>query len=222
MLRGQAQLPSFLDAGKGHYVCCCTSNHNFSAPIRFPTSRSDPVLFSSAHGDVITWGINDFGQLGHGDKQTRSAPTFVTILLGSKVFISSVACGEDHTLALSREGHCYSWGSNRCGQLGRSTERGATRADVPQRITSLPNLSLISCGTEHSAALSTDGEFFLYVSCFYVDFDRSGSDFSLMMQVGQQRCRAMRLEFTRFSLCLYTDACSRPRKLWCIVCRVWS
>eukprot|EP01122_Echinamoeba_exundans_P005045 TRINITY_DN15226_c0_g1_i1.p1 TRINITY_DN15226_c0_g1~~TRINITY_DN15226_c0_g1_i1.p1 ORF type:complete len:1546 (-),score=222.45 TRINITY_DN15226_c0_g1_i1:1026-5663(-) len=140
MLRGQSQLPCFLDAGKGHYVCC-------------------------SHGDVITWGINDLGQLGHGDKQTRSAPTFVTILLGSKVFISSVACGENHTLALSREGVCYSWGSNRCGQLGRSTERGGTRPDVPSRVGDALNnktISYISCGTEHSAAVSSEGELFAW------------------------------------------------------------
>jgi hypothetical protein len=76
-------------------------------------------LLTTAHGDLVTWGLNDSGQLGHGHTKTLENPSFVTIQLGSRVFVSSVACGGSHTLVMSREGLVWSFGSNRYGQLGR-------------------------------------------------------------------------------------------------------
>ena len=36
------------------------------------------------------------------------------------VCIVQIACGDAHTVALSREGVLYSWGGGGCGQLGHS------------------------------------------------------------------------------------------------------
>jgi hypothetical protein len=63
-------------------------------------------------GQVFTWGWADYGQLGHGTSENESQPRCVTSLLGggqlgNGIFIRQIACGEDHTIALSQNGRMY-------------------------------------------------------------------------------------------------------------------
>eukprot|EP00026_Physarum_polycephalum_P003299 Phypoly_transcript_03309.p1 GENE.Phypoly_transcript_03309~~Phypoly_transcript_03309.p1 ORF type:complete len:738 (+),score=125.55 Phypoly_transcript_03309:75-2288(+) len=67
-------------------------------------------------GEVYTFGGNSFGALGHGHKNDLLVPTLVKELKDSH--ISHIACGGDHTLALTRDGDVYSWGWGEKGQLG--------------------------------------------------------------------------------------------------------
>lgn len=83
-------------------------------------------------GSVFTWGDGDFGKLGHGNTLSNlqaaahscrrpgnvdsvSIPTFCRNL---REAIVDVACGRDHTLALSSTGILFAWGSNKDGRLG--------------------------------------------------------------------------------------------------------
>lgn len=81
------------------------------------------ALATDINGHVFAWGSNSQGQLGFAvdsELQTADAsPKMVGDLCG--VFMSAVACGENHSLGLSSSGDVYSWGSNRYGQLGRVT-----------------------------------------------------------------------------------------------------
>lgn len=93
--------------------------------------RYHAVVVTSA-GHVYSWGYSGLGQLGHGDTDDRTTPTRVEgsqkqvspypSHVPAKSFGSStivqIACGGDHTLALSRDGQVWSWGSSGCGQLG--------------------------------------------------------------------------------------------------------
>lgn len=65
----------------------------------------------TADGNVFTWGHNSFGQLGLKDEKTVAVrrPTFVTFEAGN--FISDIACGFNHCLALTDRGELYVWGS---------------------------------------------------------------------------------------------------------------
>lgn len=58
-------------------------------------------------------GLNNFGQLGIGDKKNKHTPTNVEALVDH--FITKVACGSEHTLALSDTGVCFAWGRGREG-----------------------------------------------------------------------------------------------------------
>jgi hypothetical protein len=79
------------------------------------------ALATDINGHVFAWGSNSQGQLGFAvDSELQNAdasPRMVSDLCG--VFMSAVACGENHSLGLSSSGDIYSWGSNRYGQLGR-------------------------------------------------------------------------------------------------------
>ncbi len=60
-------------------------------------------------GKVLTFGGGEHGQLGH-DRFNRLMPTLVQAL--DDVSVSYVTCGWSHSVALTSDGHLYSWGKN--------------------------------------------------------------------------------------------------------------
>jgi alpha-tubulin suppressor-like RCC1 family protein len=64
------------------------------------------------------WGQNTYGQLGDGTTVTKYVPTPVVALTSG---ISKVACGSNHTCALTSGGLVKCWGQNSYGQLGDNT-----------------------------------------------------------------------------------------------------
>ena len=58
-------------------------------------------------GELLTWGSNNCGQLGHGDGISRNKPMKVTKLDGS--IITQVSCGTFHTAALTDKGEVLTW-----------------------------------------------------------------------------------------------------------------
>jgi alpha-tubulin suppressor-like RCC1 family protein len=70
----------------------------------------------SSSGEVFAWGLNDRGQLGHGDLWPRSTPIRLESL--STKHISAVTAGEAFAFAVTQSGDAFSWGANDKGQLG--------------------------------------------------------------------------------------------------------
>ena len=62
----------------------------------------------TSDGRLFTWGKGDDHRLGHGVTQIIECPRLVEGLAG--VNITKVACGDNHTLALSEDGAVFSWG----------------------------------------------------------------------------------------------------------------
>lgn len=111
----------------------------FSSVINIPTGGGQGYRLSSVScgygyfavvdnvGQVYTWGESGCGRLGSSltadldCPATVSSPTRVNGIL-SDVRITSISCGKFHSLALSDSGQLYSWGDNRCGQMGISSK----------------------------------------------------------------------------------------------------
>ena len=69
----------------------------------------------TAEGELFTWGEGEYGRLGHGNVLRCKYPTKVEAIGPVK----QVACGEAHTLALSRDGqNVWSFGQGDLGRLG--------------------------------------------------------------------------------------------------------
>lgn len=63
---------------------------------------------------VMSWGYNQFGQLGNSNYSTSNVPIQVNLLTG----ITAVSAGRNHALALKNDGTVWAWGRNAYGELG--------------------------------------------------------------------------------------------------------
>lgn len=84
-------------------------------------------------GKLVTWGRNDYGQLGIGSKDHKNSAQFVPLPLSSK--IKSASCGCYHTLILMSNGRVMVFGRNNKGQLGTGP-RTLPSAELPLPIPS--------------------------------------------------------------------------------------
>ncbi len=116
-------------------------------------------LALSSTGVVYAWGYNGSGQLGDGSDESSSTMTAVTFPPG--VLISAIACGADHSLALSSTGAVYEWGSDVFGQLDTAlVDSAPVDSPVPVQPLGLPPLTTfvaVAGGLDSSYALTSAG-----------------------------------------------------------------
>ena len=77
----------------------------------------DFCLLLTTSGVLYSFGSNQFGQLGHGDTETRTYPTVVKFFLDKKKKVEQISCGFKHSACKSNN-KIYTWGCNVNGQLG--------------------------------------------------------------------------------------------------------
>ncbi|KAK8730688.1 hypothetical protein OTU49_007871 [Cherax quadricarinatus] len=107
-------------------------------------------------GLIYAWGANEFGQLGINSTEWHT-PTPKLVKSLARKHSLQIACGSNHTLALTSDGDLYSWGQNNMGQLGLGHKEGPQKE--PALVKSLVGspLVLITAGGHHSAALTHGG-----------------------------------------------------------------
>ncbi|GAB4256141.1 MAG: hypothetical protein Kow0092_01950 [Deferrisomatales bacterium] len=87
------------------------------------------TLALRADGAVLSWGDNDYGQLGDGTVLDRLSPVAVVEASGASLDQAvAVAAGPFHSAAVLADGRVVTWGANTGGQLGDGTTEGRTRA----------------------------------------------------------------------------------------------
>jgi alpha-tubulin suppressor-like RCC1 family protein len=112
-------------------------------------------------GAVWAFGSNEFGQVGlkiDSDTSTNAIelPTPVQALKGTSV--KQIACGVNHSAALTTGGGVYTWGIGQYGQLGLG-ENKANNLDVPTKVPSLPIIKKIYSGPNQIFAVEyTNGK----------------------------------------------------------------
>ncbi len=111
-------------------------------------------------GTVLSWGSNQYGQLGNGTTCDRNVPWLVMLADGTSLMdVSMIAAGDYHALALMTDGTVWTWGYNAHGELGDGT---TTNRSNPVQVklsdgTPLTDVIAIAGGRYHSVALKTDG-----------------------------------------------------------------
>ena len=121
------------------------------------------TLALTADGQVFAWGRNTFGQLGNGRfgiEEKEPSPVRVAGLAD----VVAIAAGWDHSLALTRSGTVYAWGSRSHGQLGDGVRETGRPIATPQPVPVLQDVVAIAAGGQHSLALRKDGTLFAWGS----------------------------------------------------------
>jgi len=111
-------------------------------PTKFASKHVVDIFSGSNHSFLISerdgkrtlkaWGLNNWGQLGLGDRQNFWYPMVIDYFLENNIEIKSVTGGEYHTLFLAENNQLYACGKNDEGQCGielKSKEKENPAAD---------------------------------------------------------------------------------------------
>lgn len=111
--------------------------------------------------DVITWGSNEQGQCGHGERAETDwvKPRSLKLLHGQMV--TQVVCGANHTLCVTATSLVFAWGDNSYGQLGLGDVRNRKSPAMVNGLWALP-VRQLAAGVSHSAALTSNGFLFTW------------------------------------------------------------
>jgi alpha-tubulin suppressor-like RCC1 family protein len=132
------------------------------------TGWNHSLAVAGPNGSVLSWGENNFGQLGNDggiNKKFEDQPLPGAVLgengTGTLDNIVQVAAGGSHCLALRADGTVYSWGDNQFGQLGYKTATDAAPtlyfATHPKQVPLPGTVVEIAAAGSFSAARLADG-----------------------------------------------------------------
>ncbi|XP_010263933.1 PREDICTED: protein RCC2 homolog isoform X1 [Nelumbo nucifera] len=136
------------------------------------------VWLSSLQGSsILTAGLPQYGQLGHGTDNEYNAkessvklayepqprPRAIASLAGETIV--KVACGTNHTVAVDSKGFVYTWGFGGYGRLGHREQKDEwipRRVEVFQRQNVLPPDAVVSAGSVSSACTAGGGQLYMW------------------------------------------------------------
>ena len=130
----------------------------------------------TSRGQIFTWGLFQNGRLGRDASQDPRIPALVSIDWSGRTLDGSrrpdpldlemdeegavlrVACGDNHSLAVTRDGAVFAWGNGSSGQLGLGS---FSDVSFPQQVFALSNPAIeilqVAAGSVHSAFLTKTG-----------------------------------------------------------------
>ncbi|CAN6463658.1 unnamed protein product [Victoria cruziana] len=136
------------------------------------------VWLSSIQGaSILTAGLPQYGQLGHGtdneynlkDASVRLAyepqPRPRAIASLNQKTIVKVACGTNHTVAVDSNGCVYTWGFGGYGRLGHREPKDEwvpRLVETFQKQNVLPSNAVISAGAANSACTAGGGQLYMW------------------------------------------------------------
>jgi len=115
------------------------------------------------NGDVWTWGLNNYGQLGDNSTTNSKFPVRVKgeNSIGFLTGIKAIAGGGAHTIALQENGDVWAWGLNSSGQLGDNSIVGSRKYPVRVKgengVGFLTGVKAIAGGHYYTIALQENG-----------------------------------------------------------------
>jgi alpha-tubulin suppressor-like RCC1 family protein len=116
------------------------------------TSNAATLTVATNRYSAVAWGENAFRQLGDGSTSLFSD---VPVPVSGLKFVTAVAAGGRHSLALRADGTVVAWGANGLGQLGDGST--SESSNVPVAVLGLSGVKALAAGGYHSLALLSNG-----------------------------------------------------------------
>ena len=123
----------------------------FTNPGGSTTTNAATLTVATSRYSAVAWGSNLSRQLGNG---SANALSNVPVPVSGLSFVTAVAGGGAHSLALLANGTVMAWGANDFGQLGDGT---TNLASTPVEVLGLTGVTAIAAGEDHSLALLSNG-----------------------------------------------------------------
>ena len=165
----EGQLYSWGDNTHGQLGLGDTQDRQSSEEIKFFADKKIiQISLGKSHslaldheGQVYSWGWNEGGQLGLGDKKDRYEPTLIPYFKENGIFITQVTTAYKHNLALDKDGKVYSWGWNDYGELGLSNnEERLSPTLISYFKDNGIKITKLAIGSWHSFALDDEGQLY--------------------------------------------------------------
>jgi alpha-tubulin suppressor-like RCC1 family protein len=152
----------------------CTTNPCSTSPVQASlpagavaasvTSHHFSSLALTTSGSLLSWGLNNAGQLGIGTttgpdscaSSVACSTTPVAVHMPAGTIVTADATGHEFDLAVTNAGQVYAWGYNGKGQLGQGN---TTDSDLPVLVP-LPSgtrVVAVAAGHDTSYALTSSG-----------------------------------------------------------------
>jgi len=124
-------------------------------------------------GSLYTFGYDRFGNLGQNTiGGLVLQPTLLSFFQTNNLKVADVACGKDHTVALTEDGDVYTWGHGgykgylrdllmpSIGPLGQGGNAHRSLPTPVETLRGLPRIQSISTGLDFSFALNAENDIY--------------------------------------------------------------
>ena len=116
------------------------------------------ALFINDNGEVFSFGLNDYGYLGHDEEEEYILiPKKINILSNIKM----IDCGIKHVCCVNYIGDVFTFGDNTLSQLGIDTSRELRATHIPQKMQNIPPINFILCDYYYNLCLTFDGNLYI-------------------------------------------------------------
>jgi alpha-tubulin suppressor-like RCC1 family protein len=165
---------------------------------------------------VVSWGLNQFGQFADGTTTNRPKPTVSTInnVLPQGLIVSQVGAGGYFSYALTNNGTLFEFGANDYGQAGigfKSSAVTTATATNTSGVLNGVNITSVACGVMHTVVSDSAGSVYNWGSNGFLQLgDDSVTDHYLPIKVDIYGEKIASVYAGRF----YTLALTRSGKIY--------
>jgi alpha-tubulin suppressor-like RCC1 family protein len=119
------------------------------------------TLALDKNGRLWSWGINTNGQLGDNSITSRRTPVSV---LGTVKTFCQINAGNEHTVAIDKNGRLWSWGLNTRGQLGNNST--LSRLTPVSVLGAVKTFCKVNAGSDFTISIDKNGKVWAWGSYF--------------------------------------------------------
>ncbi|XP_061775222.1 probable E3 ubiquitin-protein ligase HERC4 isoform X2 [Nerophis ophidion] len=129
-------------------------------PVTQISAGASHTLFLTLSGLVYCCGANNHGQLGLNRVDPNGRFNICIVPALRRLSIAFIACGENHSAVLTKEGEVYTFGEGADGQLGHGS---FTDEVMPKLVVGMDErASQVVCGRRHTLVLGSSGKLWAF------------------------------------------------------------